>query len=107
MLNTDATSSNLNIGGLGGVFRNSQGEWVMGYTAHTTFQDIALHELQALFVGLQLAVSHDLKPMEINVDAEQLSTLLNNATMTTNVSTLLSDCRFLLQQLGSPTFTAG
>lgn len=69
----------------------------MGYIAHTTYQDIALFELQALFVGLQLVVSHDLKPLEINVDVEQLSTLLNNAAMTTNVSTLLSNCRFLLQ----------
>lgn len=53
MLNTDATLSlNANIGGLGGVFRNSVGKWVVGYTARTIAQDISHLELLALFIGL-------------------------------------------------------
>ncbi|KAF3644481.1 hypothetical protein FXO38_20144 [Capsicum annuum] len=103
MLNTDASlSSNIQIAGLGGVFRNSSGKWIMGFTAHALAKDIFYHELQALFVGLQMALLHNLGPLEINIDAEQIIKFFTNTESNPNNSALLADCRFLLLRQDSP-----
>lgn len=75
----------------------------MGYTAPTITQDILHLELLALFKGLQLAMEHNLKHLEINVDAEQLITLLNSIDTKAKSYILLFDCRFLFQQLSNST----
>ncbi|XP_016554585.1 uncharacterized protein LOC107854107 [Capsicum annuum] len=93
MLNTDATIfSNLQIEGLGGVFHNSSGDWILGFFSRIAIKDIMQLEIQALFLGLQLAVKYGLKPLEINMDAEHLSTILNSPDIDTNFSSLLADC---------------
>ncbi|KAM3380383.1 hypothetical protein P3S68_005956 [Capsicum galapagoense] len=103
MLNTDASlSSNIQIAGLGGVFRNSSGKWIMGFTAHALAKDIFYHKLQDLFVGLQLALLHNLRPLEINIDAEQIIKFFTNTESNPNNSALLADCRSLLLRMGSP-----
>lgn len=52
MLNTDASlCSNINIRGLGGVFLNRLGDWVMGFTAPTIAQDITNLEFLALSIS--------------------------------------------------------
>ncbi|KAM3252877.1 hypothetical protein P3L10_006947 [Capsicum annuum] len=103
MLNTDDTISlNSNIGGLGGVFRSSMGEWILGFTAITIIHDISELETLALFIGLQLAMKYTLEPLQVNVDVVQLPTMLNSTESDTNFSSLLCDYRFLLRQLGSP-----
>ncbi|KAM3288811.1 hypothetical protein P3S67_022241 [Capsicum chacoense] len=70
----------------------------MGFTASTIAQDITNLELLALCIDLQLAMRHELKPLEINMDTNNLINLINNAN--TN-NALLRDCRFLLHQLGN------
>ncbi|XP_016562273.1 uncharacterized protein LOC107861447 [Capsicum annuum] len=65
MLNIDATiSSNLHIGGLGGVFRNSSGDWILGFFARIAIKDIMQLEIQALFLGLQLTVKYLLRQLD-------------------------------------------
>lgn len=72
-LNTNGSCLvNPGIGGTGGVIRNSNGNWVVGFHkgyASTTNNHM---ELLALLEGLKLAEQHNLIPIEINVDSVQI-----------------------------------
>lgn len=100
-----ALFSNPSIGGLGGVFCDSKGNWVMDFTAYTTAQDINQLEILALLAGLHLTVTHNLKPLKINMDVEQVVTMLTDPNSFTESSTLFSNCRYLLLHLDGPVLT--
>lgn len=101
MLITDAAfSSHLNKAEIGRVFRNSSGDWLLGFTTTTKSLTPLERDVFALFKGLQIAVEQHLQTLEINVNADQLVTLLN--TINVNTSSLVCDCRCLLHQLGDP-----
>ncbi|KAF3629713.1 hypothetical protein FXO38_27542 [Capsicum annuum] len=69
-LNTDgACLSNPGIGGIGGIIKNHQGNWVIGFSKgfhHATNNQM---ELLALLEGLKLVEDQKLFPLEINVDS--------------------------------------
>ncbi|PHU12490.1 hypothetical protein BC332_19420 [Capsicum chinense] len=69
-LNTDgACLSNLGIGGIRGIIKNHQGNWVIGFSKgfhHATNNQM---ELLALLEGLKLVEDQKLFPLQINVDS--------------------------------------
>nr|XP_009772061.1 PREDICTED: uncharacterized protein LOC104222525 [Nicotiana sylvestris] len=72
-LNSDeAACTTIGAAGYGGVIRDSNGNWIVGYTGslkHTT----SLHmELMGLLQGLRLAHLRQLTPSEVVVDAKEL-----------------------------------
>ena len=95
MLNTGGAfkTASCALGGIGGVFRNHYGDWILGFSGLLVTADALDTELHALHKGLQLALDHYLLPLEINVDAQLLVDLLY--TDFTNISPLLLDCRCL------------
>lgn len=52
---------------------------MLGFFARTAVKDIMQIEIQVLFLGLQMVMQYNLKPLQINMDAEHLATMLNNA----------------------------
>lgn len=66
MLNTDGTfSSDLNVGEVGGVFHNSNRDWLLWFTATSPHVTPAEVKVYALFKGLQIAVEQHLQPLEL------------------------------------------
>lgn len=100
-LNTDgATSAHNNCSGIGGLIRDSMGNWKLGFS-ECTYKANSIHmELLALLKGLQLALSHNLLPLEVETDPIEVIHLLHNDNLV--YSHLLNDCRYVLHQLGNP-----
>ncbi|XP_070008531.1 uncharacterized protein [Nicotiana sylvestris] len=78
-LNTDgAARGNPGIRGLGGVIRNHNGDWILGYMDNISHTTNTRAEVQALIRGLKLVEQNNLAPLEINTDsAETINMLLN------------------------------
>lgn len=64
-------------GGIGGIFRNSQGEWILGFSNASFGPSPLSMELQALKYGLQLAMENNLIQLVIETDAQTSSTFWN------------------------------
>lgn len=56
--------------GEGGVFRNHNGDLVMGHVGHYELTNVIKIELMTLLRGLQIAVEHKLTPLQIQMDAQ-------------------------------------
>ncbi|OIT21312.1 putative ribonuclease h protein [Nicotiana attenuata] len=103
-LNTDGeTSLATDKDGIGGVIRNHKGEWVVGLAGPIPHVDCLSAELQALIKGLSLATQLRLLPLEVEIDAKEVITLLDNQT--SRYSNLILDCRYLLGTLHDPVVT--
>lgn len=74
----------------------------MGFTVYITAQDIMQLELLTLFVGLYLASKHNLKLIEVNMDAKQVTNLLFEVDKCTDTSTLVLNYKYLFLQLDNP-----
>lgn len=101
MLNTDSSwdpASRLST--LGGVFRNSVGDWILGFTGTCPSCQPLEMETQALLLGLTLALHYGLMHLEINVDSQKLVHLLNSLLY--HDSPLFTDYRYLLHRMGDP-----
>lgn len=72
----------------------------MGYAGHYSYTSVVNMELMALLHGLQMVLMHNLTPLQIQLDAQEVITTLQNNTSIH--SPLLLDCRLLIQQLSSP-----
>ncbi|OIT23184.1 hypothetical protein A4A49_57177, partial [Nicotiana attenuata] len=88
-------------GGYGGVFRNGQGDWVLGYNNSAIAYTLVYMELLALKSGLQLALDKKLVDIEIETDATDVISLLNNDTCSIYTN-LVIECRSLLRKLQNP-----
>lgn len=97
-LNTDARSPGFN--GIGGVIHSPEGDWLLGFAKHIEFGNSIQMELLALLHGLRIALQHGYLPLEINIDAEEVITLLQSDNP--HYTNLLTDCRLLLKQLDDP-----
>lgn len=64
-------------GGLGGVFRDHNGNWILGYPGSIKVMSPIQAKLLALIQGLKLAVQHKLTPLEINIDSEVVISYLH------------------------------
>lgn len=85
---------------LGGVFRNSIGEWILGFTEICPTSKPRETEIWALLLGLTLALRYEILHVEINIDSLQLLHLINSSLFHDSPSSI--DCRFLLCSIGDP-----
>lgn len=63
-----AALDNPRIGGIGGVFRTSSGDWIIGFMENMFHTTNTLKEMIALLRGLQIAEQRGLTPLEIVTD---------------------------------------
>lgn len=94
-LNIDGAFENLKCG-LGGVFRDNIGKWILGFQkfCHGLFPlRIELHALQE---GLQLAHRFDLFPLEIETYSTELINTINNGHVI--LANRIHSCRSLMRQ---------
>ncbi|OIT37535.1 hypothetical protein A4A49_59281, partial [Nicotiana attenuata] len=100
-LNTDGSyMEKEGIGGLGGIIRNSAGDWVVGFHVKTLVITHTHAELLALQHRFQLAVQHSLFPIEVETDSVETIELLQKNHIT--YQSTLDSCRYQLRRLGSP-----
>nr|XP_009631743.1 uncharacterized protein LOC104121443 [Nicotiana tomentosiformis] len=88
---------------MGGLIHDSQGNWIIRFAGNISPTNSVHAELQALFLGLELANHHQLVPLEVNVDASEVLTIIRNDNM--HYTNLISDSRQLLDQLHNATIT--
>lgn len=72
-LNTDGSNN-----GIGGIFRNTTRQCLLGFMGASSTDNSTYMELNALLHGLQLAWLHQLTPLEVNVDSTKVISMLNN-----------------------------
>ena len=98
-LNTDgAVFGNLIKAGGGGVLRDNNGDWVVGFMRKLGSMSNILVELRALKDGLLLARQLDILNVNIEFDADVLVHLLNNpSSHNLMLEPLLNDCRTLIK----------
>lgn len=100
-LNTDrACVGNPNKDDIGGVIRNNNGEWVIDFLRLFRFATNNLMELLALKKGLELALDHNLKPLEVSIDTLKVINMLNNGNIF--YDPILHECRLLIRNLPRP-----
>ncbi|GLU17060.1 hypothetical protein SLE2022_334570 [Rubroshorea leprosula] len=100
-LNTNGSViGNPGLGGCGGVFRDSQGQWVLGFTRNIGFTTALATELWAIRDGLQLAFNLHFNHIIIETDyyvAFQLIFTAPNPHHPHGI--LILDCRALLNKI--------
>lgn len=89
--------------GYGGVIRDSNGNWIVGYTGSSKHITSLHMELMGFLQGLRLAHLCQLTPLEVVVDAQEVMHLLKADNLF--YSHILNDCRSALHQLADPHVT--
>ena len=97
MLNVDASfHSHLKPSGMGGVFRNNIGEWLLGYTKNTYARDALLAELKGIQAGLSTALDHGFKNLVLFSDCKKATQLLDQVVTHANIyANVIGKCREL------------
>ena len=100
-LNTDGASlGNPGKSGGGGLIRNSQGNWIKGFSRPIGFTTSVMAELWVLRNGLYLAIQLGINFLEVELDAKVIVDMLNNTDCSNRKhSPLLHDCKSLLSRL--------
>ncbi|KAH0640052.1 hypothetical protein KY290_037340 [Solanum tuberosum] len=100
-LNSDGSSRwNPGRSGIGGVIRDSDGNWIVGYMGNIHISNNIKAELTTLMQGLQMALARGLLPLEVNIDCKDPISLIDNDHP--SYTNMLFDCRDLLRRLGNP-----
>ena len=99
-LNTDgAASGPTNRASCGGLIRNDQGNWLMGFSRNIGQANSFMAECWALRDGLLLCLQQNLQNIVIELDASALVAALNSPMyVNAVVSPLFDDCRQLVGQ---------
>ncbi|OIT01316.1 putative ribonuclease h protein, partial [Nicotiana attenuata] len=98
-LNTDGEAKgNPGMGGIGGVFRNHNGNWILGYMENIPYTTNIRAEIRAITKGLQLAELNNLLPLEIDTDSSETINMLINGNLI--FDPLICECRSLIQRMG-------
>ncbi|OIT25995.1 hypothetical protein A4A49_57124, partial [Nicotiana attenuata] len=98
-LNTDGACTDTTTD-TGGIIRNSKAEWILGFATAIPRDTSMSAELHALLLGLTLAHEHNLKPLEVEVDAKEVITMIQSNNV--SFANILINCRYLLDRLGKP-----
>ncbi|GLT96253.1 hypothetical protein SLE2022_138940 [Rubroshorea leprosula] len=100
-LNTDGSViGNPVLGGCGGVFRDSQGQWVLGFTRNIGFTTALAAKLWAIKDGLQLAFNLHFNHIIIETDCYVAFQLISTTPNPHHpLGTLILDCRALLNKI--------
>ncbi|XP_019237577.1 PREDICTED: uncharacterized protein LOC109217762 [Nicotiana attenuata] len=83
--------------GIGGVIRDHQRNWIIGFAGGVQQGSPTQIELLALLKGLQIAAKQNQLPLIIETDAQNVLGMLNSPAL--NCINIVTDCRSLLQQL--------
>ena len=84
----------------GGLIRDHQGSWVVGFYHRMGPLDSLEAELWALRDGLQLAVTMQLKALQVKMEAVTAIQLLHGVQSTRHqYKNLLHDCMYLMKLL--------
>ena len=104
-LNTDGFAvGNVGIAGGGGLIRNENGDWIIGFARSLGITSGVMVELWALKDGLTLASQLRIADICVELDAKLIVLLLNNYSINNlTLEPLLSDCRTLLKKFHSTT----
>ncbi|XP_075079940.1 uncharacterized protein LOC142165243 [Nicotiana tabacum] len=98
-LNIDGPAAgNPGKGGLGGIFRNASGNWVLGYMGSIQYTTNTQAELLAVLKGLQIAEERQFTPLEINTDSTEVIRMLINGNL--HFDSFIHECRSIVQRLG-------
>lgn len=98
-LNTDGAHSNIsNLIAAAGVIRDSNGNWIVGFSKFLGSGDALLAEIWALKLGLCLCVSKGLKNIFVETDSAIAAHLIlcHNISHTHPLYPLIDDCRSAL-----------
>ncbi|GLU15130.1 hypothetical protein SLE2022_316500 [Rubroshorea leprosula] len=100
-LNSDGSSiGNPGLSGSGGIFRDSLGNWVLGYARNIGFSSPLAAELWAIRDGLVLAIQRGFHNLIVESDSKVAVLLLTKGCVSTHPhSTLILDCRMLMQKI--------
>ena len=92
-----AASGPTNKAGCGGLIRNDQGNWLMGFSRNIGQANSFMAETWALCDGLMLCLQLNLQSVVIELDARALVDALNSTTYANAVvSPLFDNCRQLV-----------
>ena len=96
-LNTDGSYlGGLDRAGCGGLVRDEQGEWVVGFTRHIGSTNSFIAELWGLREGLLLCCNLNIQSLIVEMDAQAVVAVLRNNDYVNNViSPILDDCKQL------------
>ncbi|OIT29733.1 putative ribonuclease h protein [Nicotiana attenuata] len=101
-LNIDGPfKSRFALGGMGGVFRDSTGNWILGFSKTITGPSPLYIELEALCQGLELAVTYQFRNLQIETDSASVPSLIES-NYSSLYNALLCKCRYWLKMLGNP-----
>ncbi|KAK9284263.1 hypothetical protein L1049_023433 [Liquidambar formosana] len=76
-LNTDGSSlGNPRPAGMGGLFRNEQGSWIMGYAFKMGHAHSLEAELCSIRMGLRIAWEHGITSLQVESDCEVVVNLI-------------------------------
>ena len=97
-LNTDGSCSELHgLVGYGGVVRNDDGQWVVGFNKRIGVTSSFAIELWGIREGLKLCCNLNIHCLEIEMDAKSIVDVLRNVDYVNNIiSPILDDCRQLI-----------
>ncbi|GLT26032.1 hypothetical protein SLA2020_011230 [Shorea laevis] len=100
-LNTDGSAaSNPKNAGCGGLFRDSQGHWVVGFIRNIGHTIAIAVELYAIRDGLNIAVNHHFPSVIVETNCQVAYLLLTSAPNVFHpYSTLIMDCKALLNMI--------
>lgn len=77
-LNSDGGVSDDGKADCGGVIRNEEGEWIVGYTHKPQTSDCLQAEAWGLLRGLELGWQKGIKHLEVESDSKELIQLIND-----------------------------
>ncbi|XP_070015806.1 uncharacterized protein [Nicotiana sylvestris] len=88
---------------MGGVFRNDRGDWLLGFQHSKPSSSPLQSELEALKLGLSIALNYDFSPLIVETDAAELIKVFYSDAM--SYTSIITDCRWLMHQLKHPKIT--
>nr|XP_023878038.1 uncharacterized protein LOC111990496 [Quercus suber] len=88
------------VAGGGGLIRNEEGRWLVGFARKIGITSSFLAELWALRDGLSLCVSRGFAAVEVELDAKSIVDAISNPEYA-NIfaSSLMEDCRHMVKQV--------
>lgn len=88
--------------GFGGLFRNDQGEWKLGYYGKMAARSSLETEIWSIYRGLTIILEKGLSNVQIESDSQTAVILFNDgATANHPQSNIINDGKYLLNRTGS------
>ena len=105
-LNTDGSSlGNLGLVGGGGLIRDENGDWIVGFARNIGITTSFQAELWAIRDGLSLCVDRKFSAVEVDLDAKSVIDVLTSPSCSNNlIYPLVDDCRLLATQISQIKF---